>query len=125
MARFSSLLVFTSCLLACGLLAPASNPSQSGQSQSAHSELPTRPPIINPKAKELLDKCIQALGGDAFLRFKSLTTRGRTFAIEDEQTAGLAPFESFVLYPDKRRFSYGKKKPVILINDGDKQWELD
>jgi hypothetical protein len=30
-----------------------------------------------------------------------------------------------VLYPDKRHFSYGKTKPVILINNGMKGWELD
>ncbi len=114
LVRFFLLPAFASCLC------------QAVEAQeTVQSEPPTRAAMINPKAKELLDKCIQALGGDAFLRFKTLTTRGRTFAIEDEQTAGLAPFESFVLYPDKRRFSYGKKKPVILINDGDKQWELD
>jgi hypothetical protein len=95
--------------------------SQVGQQPAS----PSRPAMINPKARELLDKCIQALGGDAFLRFKSLTTRGRTFTIADEQTSGLAPFESVVVFPDKRRFSYGKSKPVVLINDGDKQWEVD
>jgi hypothetical protein len=83
------------------------------------------PPRIDPKAQELLDRTIRALGGPAFLRVKTLTTRGRAFAIEDEATVGLAPFQSFVQYPDKRRFSYGKSKPVILINNGDGAWELD
>lgn len=87
--------------------------------------LTERPAIINPKAQAILDKTIQALGGPAFLSFKSLTTTGRAFAIADEQTAGLAPFESFVEYPDKRRFTYGKKLPVVLINNGDKGWEID
>jgi hypothetical protein len=102
--------------------APAAQRPLSGAAQSAP---PLRPSMINPKARELLDKCIRAMGGDAFLRFRTLTTRGRTFAISDEQTSGLAPFESVVLFPDKRRFSYGKSKPVVLINDGDKQWEVD
>ena len=87
---------------------PAAQNPVSGPAQSAP---PSRPSMINPKARELLDKCIQAMGGDAFLRFRTLTTRGRTFAISDEQTSGLAP--------------YGKSKPVVLINDGDKQWEVD
>src|SRR5438034_115110 len=60
-----------------------------------------RPPVINPQAQAILDKTIQALGGPAFLSFKSLTTTGRAFAIEEEQTAGLAPFESNIEYPDK------------------------
>ena len=49
----------------------------------------------------------------------------RAFSISNEETTGLAPYDSFVEYPDKRRFSYGKKKPVILINNGDSAWELD
>ena len=56
---------------------------------------------------------------------KSLTTKGRVFFFQDGDTAGMEPYESWVVYPDKRRFSYGKTKPVILINNGDKGWELD
>ncbi len=81
--------------------------------------------IINPKAQAILDKTLQALGGPSFLSFKSLSTTGRAFAIADEQTVGFAPFESFVEYPDKRRFTYGKKLPVVLINNGEKGWEID
>src|SRR5574337_745231 len=86
---------------------------------------PTLPARIDPKAQELLDRTIQALGGPAFLRVKTLSTRGRVFSIDEESTAGLAPFQSAVEYPNKRRFSYGKKKPVTLINNGDRAWELD
>ena len=81
--------------------------------------------VIDPKAQQFLDRCIQALGGDAFMMSKTLTTRGRIYSIYDEKTAGMAPFESWFQYPDKRRFSYGKEKPVILINDGDHGWHLD
>jgi len=81
--------------------------------------------VIDPKARVALDRCIQALGGDAFMNSKTLTTRGRVYSIVDEKTAGMAPFESWFQYPDKRRFSYGKDKPVILINDGDRGWHLD
>jgi len=88
-------------------------------------DAPTRPTVIEPKAKALLDKTLQALGGASFLAFKSLTTSGRAFTISDDQTAGFAPFTSAVEYPDKRHFSYGKKKPVILINNGDQGWEID
>ncbi|MBZ5542369.1 MAG: hypothetical protein LAO07_01655 [Acidobacteriia bacterium] len=72
-----------------------------------------------------MDQTIGALGGPAFLQAKSQTTRGRIFAISEGVTAGFAPFESTVEFPDKRRFSYGKDKPVILFNDGERGWELD
>jgi hypothetical protein len=99
--------------------------SASGRAQEAQQERAPLPSRIDPKAQELLDRAIQALGGPAFLRVKTLTSRGRVFAISDESTTGLAPFQSAVQYPDKRRFSYGKKKPVTLINNGDRAWELD
>jgi hypothetical protein len=85
-------------------------------------EVPSR---IDPKAQQVVDRVIQALGGPAFLKVKRLTTRGRIYSIQNEVTSALAPFESFVEYPDKRRFSYGKNPPVILINNGDQAWELD
>jgi hypothetical protein len=88
-------------------------------------DAPTRPTVIEPKAQALLDMTLQALGGASFLGFKSLTTSGRAFTISDDQTAGFAPFTSAVVYPDKRHFSYGKKKPVTIINNGDQGWELD
>lgn len=98
---------------------PALNASQNSP------VVPTRPTVIGPKAQALLDKTVQALGGASFLAFKRLTTTGRAFTISDDQTAGFAPFTSAVEYPDKRRFSYGKKKPVTLINNGDQGWEVD
>ena len=102
-----------------GLLLLAANPL------TAQQQAPGLPPRVNPEAQALINKTIQALGGQAFLNFKTMTTRGRAFAIREGATAGLAPFESWVEYPDKRRLSYGKDKPVILINDGDQAWELD
>ena len=86
---------------------------------------PVAPGHVDPQARQMLDRAIQAMGGQAFLNAKSLTTKGRAFFFQDGATAGMEPFESYALYPDKRRFSYGKTKPVILINNGDKGWELD
>jgi hypothetical protein len=80
---------------------------------------------MDTQAQALIDRTIQALGGPAFLRVKTMTSRGRVFSIDDESTVGVAPYQSYVEYPDKRRFSYGKKQPVILINNGDRAWEID
>jgi len=86
---------------------------------------PQLPRQEDPLARQMLNRAIQGLGGQAFLTAKSLTTKGRVFFFQDGNTAGMQPYESWVVYPDKRRFSYGKTKPVILINNGDKGWELD
>lgn len=106
------------CLLLTGGIASGQNPPGAGAA-------PVPPSAINARAKELLDRAIQALGGSAFLKFKTMTTAGRVFAISDESTTGFAPFESAVAFPDKRRFAFGRKQPVTLINDGDRAWELD
>jgi len=92
-----------------------------GFSQNAASPL-TR---VDVKANALLDQAIQALGGPAFLNFKTLSARGRVFSLEEGEATGMAPFESDTEFPDKRRFAYGSGKPVVLINNGDQGWELD
>jgi hypothetical protein len=96
--------------------------------QAAQNASPAPPPSrVDPKAQALLDQTIQTLGGQAFLAFKTLTTSGRSFSVRDEQASGFVTFESQEEYPDKRRFAYGlgKKKPIVLINNGDQAWEVD
>ncbi len=85
----------------------------------------TAGPHSDPKSQELLNQVIQALGGQAFLNLKTMSSRGRFFSIYEGETMGFAPYESDVVPPDKRRFSYGKSQPVILLNDGDRGWEQD
>ncbi|MGE5327084.1 MAG: hypothetical protein ACM3NO_08595 [Deltaproteobacteria bacterium] len=65
------------------------------------------------------------MGGQTFLNYKSITSRGRAFSIYDGETTGFAPYVSEVVPPDKRKFAYGKKQPVILLNNGDRGWEQD
>jgi hypothetical protein len=107
--------------------------------QPAAPQLPRR---VEPQAGQMLDRTIKALGGQAFLNAKSLTCRGRIFFFQDGTTAGMEPFVSQVVYPDKRRIviaknkknismdtgnvTYeGETKPIVLINNGEKGWELD
>jgi len=95
------------------------------QQTSPPSSPPPLPSRISPKAQELLNHAIQALGGPAFLNFKSVSTTGRVFAFSNGRMAGVEPFQSAYEPPAKRRFKYGKGKPVTLINNGDQAWELD
>ena len=111
------LLLSADCLLpfACGQNAEPA-PAQKPAPIASH---------VDPKAKDILDRAIRSLGGQAFLQAKSVSTRGRTFAISEGIAAGFAPFRSIVVFPDKRHFSYGKNKPVTLLNDGERGWQLD
>ena len=100
--------------------------AQAGAPSSSPS---ARPALINPKAQQLLDRTIQALGGSAFLSFKTLTTHGRLFSLQGgEAGGGFVYFDSQVQFPDKRRLAYGlgkKGKPIIVVNNGGQGWEID
>jgi len=114
----------------------------SGALRAQQPAAPLLPRHEDPQARQMLDRAVQALGGQAFLAAKSLTSKGRVFFFQDGRTAGMEPFESRFVYPDKRRFviakakknismdtgnvTYeGETKPIILINNGSKGWELD
>jgi len=91
------------------------------QAPSASSTLPVR---IEPKAQQILDRAIQALGGAAFLNAKTMTTHGTL----GSGGGGIVYFDSQVQFPDKRRLTYGlakKGKPIVVINNGDLGWEID
>jgi len=128
---FSAHLKFAVCHLPLAILSLSlrwtqGNPMFLGAAQNA-SPPPAPLSRVDPKAHALLDQAIQALGGQAFLSFKTMSTSGRSFSITDEETTGFVTFDSQVEYPDKRRFAYGsgKKKPIVLINNGDEGWEVD
>ena len=120
-------------LLAGPLLAlPASPQHPATEAQagapSAPAAAPAPPSRIEPKAQQILDRTLQALGGSAFLSFKTLTTHGRAFTVYNGAAQGFVYFDSQVEYPDKRRVSYGlgkKNQPIVLINNGSTGWEID
>jgi hypothetical protein len=85
------------------------------------------PARIEPKAQQILARTIQALGGAPFLNFKTLTSHGRLFSISSAGE-GFVYFDSQTQFPDKRRLAYGlstKTKPIVVINNGDRGWEID
>ena len=96
-----------------------------GASATAQKKRTAIPSFISPAAKGEIDRSIQALGGSAFVHWKSLYTTGKVFMIQDHSTAGFAPYKSIEVPPDQRRFTYGRGAHVTLINNGDVGWEID
>jgi hypothetical protein len=114
--------IFTGLVLVSTLATAGAVGAQQAPAQTSTPALPSR---ISPKAQDLLNHTIQALGGPAFLNFKNVSTAGRVFGFSYGQMAGVYPYKSVEEPPDKRRFTYGKGKPVTLINNGKEAWELD
>lgn len=121
-------ILWTLVFLIMAIPCPAKFSGQSRQSAGSSTPAAARPAShIDPKAKSILDRTLQALGGPAFMEFKTMSSEGRAFSIADGVTAGFVYYKSAMDYPDKRRLAYGfgRSKPIILINDGAKGWEID
>jgi hypothetical protein len=118
-------LISALCLLLSAFCLLPSAFAQEPAAPASQAAPPKAGPRSDPKSQELLNQVIQALGGQAFLNYKTMSSRGRFFSIYDGETMGFAPYVNDVNPPDKRRLAYGKNQSIILMNDGDRGWELD
>ncbi len=77
------------------------------------------------KARDLLQKMIAALGGDAYLNYTTMTQQGRSYSFWQGQpnSAGLV-FWRFWRYPDKDRVELTKQRDVTYIYNGDNGYEV-
>jgi len=78
------------------------------------------------KAKDLIQRAIQALGGQAYLSVKDITRSGRfaQFGHTGDLT-GYVQFYDYVKLPDKNRTEYFEKRNIISVYNGEQGWELD
>jgi len=84
----------------------------------------TKDPSVQ-KAKQILDDMIQALGGEAYLSIRTMTTEGRTYSFWQGKPSGLGLlFWRFWEWPDKDRVELTKQRDVIELNIGDKGYEI-
>jgi len=78
------------------------------------------------KAKELIQKAVQALGGSEYLAVRDATCSGRIGSFG--HSGDLMGYEKFIDYsklPDKDRSENLPKRNIIEIKNGDKGWVLD
>lgn len=120
------------CILLTALLFAQSAPSsdQSSPANSASSadqsaaSVPTDQESVR-KARAILDQGIQALGGDAYLNWKTQTSAGRSYSFHHGEPNSVGTlFWRFKEFPDKDRLEVTKKRDVIEIFNGDKGYEV-
>lgn len=77
------------------------------------------------KAKQIIDKAIQALGGQAYLNITDMESEGRAYSFHhgEPNSMGIV-FWRFRKLPDKERVELTKKRDVIQIYNGDKGYEI-
>ena len=77
------------------------------------------------KARTLLEQCVQALGGPAYLNYQDLQEQGRAYGFYHGEAAGVGTlFWSFWKAPDKERVELTKQRDVIYIHTGDNGYEI-
>jgi len=77
------------------------------------------------KAKALINRMIEALGGQAYLGIQDISQEGRTYAFHHGRPEGVGVlFWRFYKYPDKDRLELTKKRDVIYIYRGDEGFEI-
>jgi hypothetical protein len=112
-------------LLTCSLAWAQESVSAPPEASPAPKTAP--PKVADPgaqKARQLLDQMIAALGGDAWLNYKTLTTEGRSYGFfHGKPTTAGNLFWRFYQYPDKERREVTKQRDVVYIYNGTKGYE--
>ena len=76
------------------------------------------------KARAILQRMIQALGGQAYLDVQTIQQEGRTYSYYNNQPNSMGtPFWAFYKLPDKARLELTKQRDVVYIYVGDKGYE--
>lgn len=77
------------------------------------------------KARAILDRMIQAMGGEAFLNYTDMTQQGRTAAFYKGQPSGMStPYWFFWKWPDMERVEITKQRDIVYIHNGDNGYEI-
>lgn len=77
------------------------------------------------KAKKILDEMIKALGGEAYLNVRDMSTEGRSYAFYQGKPSGLGVlFWRFWQWPDKDRMELTKQRDIVELWVGDKGYEI-
>jgi hypothetical protein len=77
------------------------------------------------KARAVLDRTVQALGGSAYINIQDITQEGRTYSFYHGRPNSLGVvFWRFYRFPDKDRIELTKQRDVVYVYNGDKGYEI-
>ena len=76
------------------------------------------------KARAVLDRMIQALGGQTYLNLQDAQYEGRSGRFYHERSESSTVFWRFWQWPDKERVELTKQRDVVQLTVGDKIYEV-
>jgi hypothetical protein len=89
-------------------------------------QTPTPPTSNDEKATNIVQKALQAMGGDRYLNVKTVIGRGFFTDFKDGVSGIPLRFVDYIVYPDKERTEFiGGGQRLIQTNDRDKGWIYD
>jgi hypothetical protein len=78
------------------------------------------------KAKAIIQKAIEALGGPAYLGVRDVSCSGRLAQFDRYgQLGGYTRVWDFVKLPDKQRTEYYKQRNIIQVRTAEAGWDMD
>lgn len=85
-----------------------------------------KPPPADDKAEKIVQKAIQAVGGDAYLKIQTVIGRGFLTDYKDGISQIPTKFVDYISYPDRERTEFtGGGARLIQTNVADKGWLFD
>jgi hypothetical protein len=80
----------------------------------------------NDEAETIINKAVQKLGGDRYLKVTSQVSRGKFSVIRDGVIVSFQSFIDVIVYPDKERTEFkGSKSKFVQTNVGNTGWTFD
>lgn len=76
------------------------------------------------KARAVVDRMIQTLGGQAFMNLEDAESEGRSGAFYRERSEGSTLYHRFWQWPDKERVELTKQRDVVQLTVGDQMYEI-
>ena len=111
--------------------APGSAAQPSPQTESPADKAAVTSPVPSTdqenahKARELLERAIQSLGGQAYLGVRDMQQSGRAYSFfHGRPTSNGVLFWRFTQFPDKERIEITKERDIAQIYNGDKAYEV-
>lgn len=113
-----------SAMFLCLLLLPPQAQAQDGKQTTPAAA--AAPSANDAKAEQIIERAIQALGGQSYLNVRSTTSRGYYTIFKDGVSGLPLSFVDYIVYPDRERTEFkGAGVKVIQTNTGDTGWLYD
>lgn len=76
------------------------------------------------QARKIIEKCIQAMGGDIFLHYVDSMQKMRGYGFSHGQPGGVGvPYVRYYQFPDKERLEFFKEHDWVIIHKADQGFE--